>query len=116
MIGNSLDMDQSVFQPALSPRAKMATSRSNRQRSLDPYVDHREYGAKRHMWPSASSNAFSFRLLGSNRQVASSRFDNGRSRGQTRCFNCLGALVACHPNLPSLAQLQANGERTLFGP
>ena len=37
-------------------------------------------------------------------------------RGQTRCFSYPGALVACHPDLPSLAQLQANREGTLFGP
>ena len=37
-------------------------------------------------------------------------------RGQTRCFSYPRALVACHSDIPSLAQFQANREGTLFGP
>jgi hypothetical protein len=34
----------------------------------------------------------------------------------TRCFGFPSALVARHSDIPSLAQLQANREGTLFGP
>ena len=107
----------------LSPRAKMATPKSNRQQSLDSYVDNRAYEATRRgtrAGPRLRPTPSLFRRPGSNRQVASSRSDHGMiSRADTllqlpRSTSCLPLRSSVSRAAPG--QSRRHAVRSWLGP
>lgn len=72
--------------------------------------------ATRGVEPCLRPTPFFFRRPGSNLTGYFIAFRSRHDFGQTRCFGYPGALVTCHPDIPSLAQLQANREGALFSP